>query len=490
MRWLNRLTSARGLALCFLLFGLPTGLGCALLTPVGMFSDEYSHVARADGLRHGEIYGSKPPPDYPPASMAAGARIDNGIIAVLLSREFGGAFPDRPVPAADRAAAEELPWFPGMTFFPSQMVQYFPVMYIPGALGLLAGQVSGLTPLHTFYLGRVCMLAVYLLMGAAAVGLARYGNTLLFTVLTLPTAINLASSYNQDGMVIGACALAAALLTRCRAGLSPSWCAALALLTAAILAKTPYMALFGFCLPPLLNPGAWRLAAELRRRSLMVLMACALPGLWLLHNKLITYPCPPYHPGPLWPGPRDVWLHEVFPGYNLKVLLAHPERVISVPLASLPPQWHIERLRALGVISWDNVLIWGWEYPCLLVALGTAVLGTVCSRLGWKRGLDVGFAALALFSAFIGMEISMYITATRAGMAQIGGVQGRYFLPLLPFFVFLLPYTGKLLARLPGAARMPSIAPGWFALPAVTMALVNAYALPAFIFHVYRMAGP
>jgi hypothetical protein len=58
-------------------------------------------------------------------------------------------------------------------------------------------------------------------------------------------------------------------------------------------------------------------------------------------------------------------------------------------------------------------------------------------------------------------------------------VQSRYFLPFLPFFVLLLA----------GPGGVPRIAPGWFCLPAVIMATVNAYALPDFVFHLYRAAG-
>lgn len=485
------------LALWFLLCALPTGLGCALLTPVGMFSDEPAQAARADGLLHGEIFGTPPPPGFPLHGMPAGTMIDDGMFLVLASREFFDALPDKPVPAADRAAAQALPWLPGMTFFPTQMVLYFPVMYVPGALGLLAGKTFGLTPLHTFYLGRLFMLLAYLLMGAAAIGLARFGNSLIFAVLTLPSAVNLASSYSQDGLIICACALAAGMLTRCHGRLGPSWFTALAALTAAILAKTPYMALLGFCLPPLLAPSAWRAAPGLPRRAGLVLLACALPGGWLLHSILshsfadfLHYSCPAYHPGPLWPGPRGIWVHDVRTARNLKVLLAHPLEIIWLPLSSAAKGWRETGRHMLGVISWNDVPIWTWEYPCLLPALGAAMAGAAAARPGWARGLDAGFGALALFCAFIGMELSLYITFTRAGMARIDGVQARYFLPLLPFFIFLLPFCGRLLARLPGAAKCPAIAPGWFALPAVTMALVNAAALPWFIFHLYRMPGP
>jgi hypothetical protein len=218
-----------------------------------------------------------------------------------------------------------------------------------------------------------------------------------------------------------------------------------------------------------------------------VALACVPPALWLLHTVhfgFIPYQRAPYHPGPLWPGRRDVLLDTVLPRYNIQVLLAHPVEIVLLPLVSFAANWSINWHRVMGMVSCDTVLIWGWEYPCLAASLLTAFTGALFIRPAPWRGVDAGAATLALFAAFIGMEISMYLTFTEAGRDGIEGVQARYFLPLLPFLIFILPGVGSLLTRL------PRLAPGWFCLPAVAMAFVNSYALPAYIFHLFRMPGP
>jgi hypothetical protein len=486
---LNRIvdyfTNPRFLAAVFLFCALLTGLGCALLTPVGEFSDEGAHFARTDGLSHGEIFGRKEPSGFPGYTLNAGVMIDKGGVALLLSKEAQDAFPDKPVPSADRRAAEALPWSSGLAYCPTQMVEYFPIMYVPGTLGILAGRAGGLTLLHTFYLGRVAMLLAFIALGTASIRLARFGNGLIFATLTLPTTINLASSYNEDGLIIACCALAAALLSRCRPGLSRDWFAALVLLTAVVSAKTPYAGLLLLCLPPLLAPGLWRRAA-------FIGLACLLPGMWLLHTVhfgFMPYLRTPYHPGPLWPGSHDVMMQTCVPADNLRVLLTHPVQIILLPLASFALNWHETWPLLLGVISWDYLRIAAWEYPCLAVALLAAACAALYNRPGTWRWLDAGFGATTLFAAFIGVELSVYLTWNNVGAAYITGVNSRYFTPLIPFFIFLLPSAGRVLGRMPGAglARLPA---GWLYLPAVAMALVNIYALPAFIFHVFRMPGP
>lgn len=485
--YVQYLTKPQWLATCFLLCAVPTGLGCALLTPIGMFPDEAAHATRADGLRYGQFLGFKPSPRQPNNAVNAGVVVNRSIFLVLGSEEAALAYPDKPVPPAARLQAESIPWLKGQVYNSTQMVEYFPIFYVPAALGLLAGEKSGLSPLHTFYLGRVAMLICYVLLGTAALALTRFGGPLLFTILTLPTAINLGSSYNEDGLLTASCVLAAALLTRRKAKFSIAWLIALVVLTGVVSAKLPYGALLLLCLTPVLTKGIWR-------RAMIILLACTLPGAWLLHiahSGFIDYVFPiSYHPGPLWPGSRDIVMHDTVPQNNIKVLLAHPAEILLLPINSLMLLWLGTWPNILGMISCDDVLISPWEFPFLVIALAAA---SVASLRDWRaswRTTDTILTALAIFAAFICMELSLYLTATLAGFNFILGVRGRYFLPLMPFFIFILPWAGSQLARLPGARKLPCIPAGWFCLPPVTMATVNAYALPSYIFHLFQMPGP
>jgi hypothetical protein len=167
----------------------------------------------------------------------------------------------------------------------------------------------------------------------------------------------------------------------------------------------------------------------------------------------------------------------VQPRYNISVLLAHPAQIFILPVASLCWLWALTWPLLLGMVGCDHTLLRPWEYPCLIIALGAAMLGALGRRPGW-RAADTGLALLALFATFIAVELSLYITYDAAGLTKIIGVEGRYFLLFLPFFSLVL------------GGRMPRIAAGVFALPAMAMAVVNIYALPAYIFHLFRMPGP
>jgi hypothetical protein len=237
------------------------------------------------------------------------------------------------------------------------MVQYFPTFYIPAALGLLIGEKLKLSPLHTVFLARITMLLSFLAMGATALALTRFGGALLFATLTLPTTINLAASVNQDGQFIAASVLAAC-------------------------AKTPYAPMLLLCLPALFGPG-------FSRRASVVLLASMLPATWLfymLRTSFSPWPRPPYHPGPLWPGSRDIWLNSVAPHYNISVLLAHPAQILLLPLTSFWATWPATWPDILAVLGWQWIPISAWEYVGLAVALAAAALGTMArGAASWRR---------------------------------------------------------------------------------------------------------
>jgi uncharacterized membrane protein len=479
------------LPLMFLLCALPTGMGVILLTPIGEVPDEPQHISRADGLLSGQILGTTKP-----GSATAGVTMNAALFVVTIT-EIPSM--NHPLPDSARHLAEAVRWNDerygaDKIFCTTQMVRYFPVFYTPGALGILAGQTLRISPLYSLFLGRAFMLLSYLGMGATALRLARSGRPLLFTVLTLPMCLYLAGSFNQDGPMIGAAVLAAALLTRPRRGPSWEWFLALLLLTLIACAKAPYgWLLFAGLLP-------WS-SGDFRRRLAWVAVAVAMPALWLwVARGAGDWPWPrtAYHPGPLWPGDPTIWLTTTSVRDNIEVLLAHPAQIVLLPLRSLisqePAIWH----QMIGSIGWSiGMPLIGWLGPPLpAVQYAGWVLASAVSLLavmvkepagvqGWMRSAYI----LMLLSTVISVALSAYVTFTSVGNTSIDGMQGRYLLPVIPFLLFVMPLAQSW-RKLPVIKSLAAVPTAIFCLPAITMAVLDIYALPAQIFHVFQMPGP
>jgi len=327
------------------------------------------------------------------------------------------------------------------------------------------------------FTGRIFMLLAYVALGAAAIATARFGRPLLITVLSLPMALSLGASFNQDGMLVALSALAAALLT-----LDPDTAPRRRLLflpvfILVICSKPPYGLLLFAALAPFAAP-------RRLRRTLMIGLWGVLPLAWvavMTHVSLMPYSLKPYHPGPLWPGNPSIWFHGTDPAASLQVLLARPSRIFTLPADFLVQTWWPLAQSTIGMLGWLSIplahwMYWAWGGALILAALGTFA-GRDAHGIAW-RPLDAAFVVLLVLVSVFAVELAIYLSWDKVGTATIYGPQGRYYLPFLPFLMLALPRFGGRLGH-----RFGTIAPQMVeviaALPAIALAAYDIFYLPA-----------
>lgn len=438
------------LAIAFLVTALPSGLGLALMTPMGQVADEPAHYARADGLLHFQLIGRR--------------------------FMFINAFTSQPFPYSGVLASDAIlrlrPHWSGKLerCVCSNTVEYFPAFYLPGAAGIAIGRALGASPLWALYAGRIGMLASYLAMGAAALALATRGRAILFVLLSLPMTLSLAASFNQDAQLIAATSLAAALLTRKGRALP-----ALVLLALVACSKPPYSLLLLAAAMPLAAPG-------FRRRLGHVLIAALAPLAWtgvMLRFSFVPFPRTFYHPGPLWPGSRAVLMQGTSPADNLHVLLAWPAEILLLPVRFLAHNWLNQIHSAIGVLGWLKLVLPAWQYQGWMIAALAALLATLTApgaagARPWRGG-DAALLAMIVIASLWAMMISLYLSWTEVGAAELTGPSGRYYLPLVPILALALPRLRW--ARL-GRTRAAEFL---LTLPGIAMAVIDIFYLPDFI---------
>ena len=474
----------RVLALLFTALALPTCLALALLTPLGQVADEPAHVMRAASLLHGQWIGRRAlgPLGNGTTRVMAGLDVDQAVLGVQ-----GG--PDQPkltLAVFEHRRAQD--WANFLYFYPIPNVAiYVPAFYVPAAVGMGVARRAGAGPFVATYVARLVNAACFAAMGLAALLLARRGHALLFCTLTLPITLSLAGSVNQDGLLIAASALAAALLTRSApmAAAGPAlprdrsyWVAAL-LLVLVVAAKPPYAPLLVGLLFPLPPLRAW---PRLRRPLLLraaVIAAALLPALlwgWFAVSTVATpYDRPPYEAGPLWPGPRPAVFDGTDAAAQLQVLLAEPSRVLTLPWTTIIHDRALLR-SAVGVLGWLDIMLPAALYALWYAAVPAALLCDLISPSGAMRG-SPGQVLLSLAAAaacVLGIYVSQYLAWTSVGHPDVQGPTGRYLLPLLPLVALGLPALAT-----PGGCRLRA---ALAALPAVAAAAGLAV-LPPLIVH-------
>ncbi len=448
-----KLASRLLLPVLFLLVAGQLGVFLALAVPPGEVADEHNHVMRADSLLHGEVLAHRALSPVPDGVWRLQQDADSDPALMLVAEQPAL----HPITGQRWAQVDAQRWT-GSMFVPlGTIASYWPVFYVPAAAALGVAKAAGIRPFAAFHLARLANLATFLALGLAALLLARRGQALLFCTLSLPMTLSLAASVNQDGLIIAASALAAALLTwPCG---TPRLLAAM-LLGSVAMAKPPYLPLAGVLLlpfPPWRQRRAW-----LERCGLILLVGLAALS-WAalaLHDVATPVLRVPAEAGPLWPGPRPA----IFAGTDIRaqlgVLLARPARLVTLPWRSL---WHDPDLgrQAIGILGWLNVRLPPWLYGLWAWALAAAAVADAVGRRAGAVVLPARQAAwplLCLVAALLGVYLSQYLSWTAVGGAFIDGVQGRYLLPLLPILALALPSLRPLPALHAALAALPAAA--------------------------------
>jgi uncharacterized membrane protein len=399
---------------------LLSGLAFAAVTPPYQVPDEPFHFFRAYEVSEGRL-------DLVPEPGRVGAELPASLRRLGVDSLPDLPFhPERKVAPAAILAAFKIPLAPERRepfFFPNT-VQYTCVPYLPQAVGIAAGRLLGAPALALLYLARLANL----LFGTLAVAFAlrrlpAFAWLAALAALT-PMSLSLLASASADVTTLAAAFMLVSTAARLAWGTGEPRRSDLLLLAAssAVLcaSKPPYLplALLAFLIPAARFPRGRRggfLAAHL-------LLSLLLAG-WAIAGARRV-------------GPMH---HDAAIDSNRQIhgSLTHPLRflrVVAVDYTVHAPRYLSEMIGKLG---WLDTRL-----PIPLLAAYLAVLGAL-TFLDTGPRIDVrprqrAIAAAAALAAMTLVSASQYAVWTPYGADFILGVQGRYFLPLVPVAVWAL----------------------------------------------------
>ncbi len=326
--------------------------------------------------------------------------------------------------------------------------------YTPQAIGITLGRILGLGQVLTIFLGRLCNLLFFAFCGWMAVRLAPFGKMAFFGTSLLPMTLELVSSLSYDGFAIGLGMLFTAyvlyLIYEKDKVEAKQWAILGILLALLAPCKMVYIPLAAMCF---LIPQSKFGSQKNFITAAIAVAACMLMGVLIVNlDKMTSYL-----------GETEgviEWAGGV-PGYSFSQLLSAPltaVKIIVYTLATRMPgyvygmiggnlgwlEYEVDAVLVLFLLAWTmltGLAVQSENVGRAFVANGlteTAQMGVRNEKDRTTFVMPIFHRAVSFvlcFATVVATLLIMLLSWTPLGSPVVEGVQGRYFLPVLPLLL-------------------------------------------------------
>lgn len=304
-----------------------------------------------------------------------------------------------------------------------------PFGYIASGLGIAVARLFRLSPVITFYFGRIFNMAAYIALTYVAIKRIPFGKTAVFAISVLPMTLHLVASYSYDSLAISMSLMyVSQVLYICEkegtAKLSDIiFCGIYGVILAPTkLVYAPILLLIFIIPKEKLGFSA--------KKSFLVKSAVVILGaivLLLVQGASMVRTASNVEAG--WSGT---------PYYSISWILNNPVSAIKIFLNSFfeKGDFYISTMIG-GSLGWFQITVPLYCYLPFILILSYSYMrrDDEIAVFNFNKKLISLFAAVS--SVFL-IFFSMFIAWTPIGYGSIEGVQGRYFLPILPLLYVIV----------------------------------------------------
>lgn len=310
------------------------------------------------------------------------------------------------------------------------------VTYVPGIIGITIGRLLGLNGLLVIFLGRICSILCYLFMMYWFIRLMPVGKAAAFIAAILPMTVQQCCSYSYDSVVIEVAFVYLAVLFCLLYQEQPirRWQIAVYAVCMVILSISKGGTYMPMCLLTMMIPAS-RFKSKKQKWTFVGCMAVVAIASFLISTLgyvlYVASPTPEQAAG--------TYLGNE--SYGIEGLLADPMNFICLAVRTifLSGDGFLETMLGMQ-LGWLNVFVSRLAIYGLLAFMILAVLQTEDREE--EAGITVTLGQKLFYLAVACMSCAMvfgalFMSWTPQNATAIEGIQGRYFLPLLPALLLL-----------------------------------------------------
>lgn len=386
--------------------------------------DESAHFGRAYGLLNDEVLVRD-------LGDNANQRVDQGFLGYI--HLWGNTLPFRAENQVTREMedeAREMHWAGHETAFYNPAAIYFPALYAPASLGIGLARWLEQPPWVAAIWARIGMWFVAIGMFWLALSIAQAGRRMMIAVMLLPMTLAQTGSTNLDSVTISGCFLVLALYSwqfsdgfRNAPSALRAWVLASSWLLVGLLALAKPVFLVLLLLP---------LAVAWRHRRWVDL----LPGVAVLFVVLLWQ----FHVAQSFVNPNPAVTESAFA--RLFDTLMSPWQTTLLLLRTIGEKSPFYWESMVGILGWlDTPMLKATYWAAAILLLGAMLSDAL--RPGGPVPVARTAFGLTFVAYAVGTMLLLWVSWTPVGSTFIEGVQGRYFLPLLPAVSLALAGIGS-----------------------------------------------
>jgi len=302
---------------------------------------------------------------------------------------------------------------------------YSPISYLPQVVGALVAQVIDFDFTATLMLMRLAGLAAFTAIIAGAIAIVPCFRWSFLAIAMLPAALYGRAVISADGATLACAMMATAIALRVALGGREPPARQAMWMTLAALTKPPTLLLV------LLAPLGRRLK-DWRTIALVVLPALVAAAAWIAATSgdVATWRIAELTG-------RDV--AEFTPAAKLSYLWEHPLHFPVAALGTLKEAGELWR-QMIGVLGLFDTVLQLWTYPVITALVLAACLTPIDASPALRRRI-AAIAGVTAAAYLLGVFVIFYLIWTPADAEQVWGVQGRYFIPVLPLVAVVFSMT-------------------------------------------------
>lgn len=422
----------------------------SLIFPPGAVPDEKYHFVQAYAYSN-LLQG------YPSNDHAINMRMtDIDVFRQFVTAFASGDYADTTKGAFPIFSQDETRFFYSSRWGSVVGIQELPQTRIPSALGITLCQLLHINGVWTFYIGRFFNFIAFAVMAFWAVRTTPIAKPAFMALCLLPSVLHITNSYSYDAVIYGLSFLSISLCLKCiytpEAVTRKTLLAIVVALALLAPCKTIYSVLIFLVL---VIPGS---CFRTKKDAFLYKALCFVAMLASIAFFSFDYISRVIGIANIGDNSETAPVQSSNTKHSLSEIITNPVQTTYIYLHTVLNQgtFHLNNLLG-GSLGWFPLQpeIWApWLFllPYIVILLISAqrYMGDELLPSGKKKLL---FGAICIM-VYLGSLTAMFIASTYSYESVIQGVQGRYFLPILPLLLLILRFRA---IRLGADPTMPIV---------------------------------